>query len=391
MLIEIHGVQFENKGASLMLHAAISELRSRMPGVRIVLAPGRRRPYRCRAHIGSYQKLWFSAFGYQVGGKLGAFIPREIRNLYGLVRHSELDVVLDASGFAYGDQWDSRRAESMARAGRSLKRHGGKLILLPQAMGPFTNHRIRRSFKRVLDLADLVFPRDEVSYQHVSELAGESNRIIQSPDFTVLARGRKSRRFAEFSGRFSIIPNKKMLEVDGEFQEDRYRHFMVRCIEALRELGESPYFLIHEGEADIRLARQINNRIGQHVEIVTAHDPLEIKGIIGASSGVISSRYHGLVSALSQGVPALATSWSHKYGTLMEQYGCSDALLDVRADKAEIQSAIESIVSPRLRELRSKTLLEASKRQKMEAAEMWRLVCQSIQERTAGQAENSAT
>lgn len=390
MYIEIHGVQFENKGASLMLSAAISEIRSRIPSVRIVLAPGRRRPYLCRARLGGYQKLWFSAWGYQVGDKAGAFIPKRIRNLYGLVRHSELDVVLDASGFAYGDQWDPSRADDMARAGRKLKRNGGKLILMPQAMGPFTRPRARRSFKKVLDLADLVFPRDEISYQYVSEMVGESDRVLRSPDFTVLAAGKESERSFELSGRFAIIPNKKMLEVDGHLQGDRYKYFIVQCIEILRALGESPYFLVHEGEADVRLAGEINELIGQKLDIVTAEDPLEVKGIIGAAKGVISSRYHGLVNALSQGIPALATSWSHKYSTLMKDYGCADALLDVSSDKHEIESAIEFLISDESRDRLIETLLEAADRQRAEAAEMWRRVFEVAQGSSAGQPETRA-
>ena len=35
---------------------------------------------------------------------------------------------------------------------------------------------------------------------------------------------------------------------------------------------------------------------------------------------IISSRYHGLVAAISQGIPVISIGWSHKYDELMSSY-----------------------------------------------------------------------
>ncbi len=42
---------------------------------------------------------------------------------------------------------------------------------------------------------------------------------------------------------------------------------------------------------------------------------------------MIGSRFHALVGALCQGVPVIATSWSHKYEELLGEYGVPELLL----------------------------------------------------------------
>ena len=42
---------------------------------------------------------------------------------------------------------------------------------------------------------------------------------------------------------------------------------------------------------------------------------------------MISSRYHGLINALYQSVPVIATGWSHKYEALLNEYDLGDYMI----------------------------------------------------------------
>src|SRR3989338_7618870 len=140
MILEIRGAGFVNKGAELMVLSILQEVHRRNIEAKIVMEPNRH--YEKRARLGLYQKLWKQYHGIQ-WGYVGPLIPRVIREQYGLILDTEVDVILYASGFAYGDQWGLSNTKTLARSIQRWKRHGKKIILLPQAFGPFSDSKMR--------------------------------------------------------------------------------------------------------------------------------------------------------------------------------------------------------------------------------------------------------
>ena len=111
----------------------------------------------------------------------------------------------------------------------------------------------------------------------------------------------------------------------------------------------TPFILIHEGLDDYRLGETINAGLDKALPIIWHEDPMVSKGILGACDGVIASRYHALVSALSQGVPCLGTSWSHKYHTLFENYDCPEALLSSSINDDDLDKKLALLVDEKQR------------------------------------------
>ncbi len=374
MLIEIRNVGFVNKGAELMLHAIIGAVSGELPNAAFVMAPEKTlRPYSKRAELKLLQKAWYWRFGFQ-WGCLARFIPRRLLEMYGIVREEDLDMVLDASGFCYSDQFAPQRSIEMACSCKRWKKNGTKVILLPQAFGPFENRKTRDAIRVVADCADLIFARDEISLKYLTDAVGERKNIQMAPDFTNLLSGIEPQGFESEKNSFCIIPNCRMMDKTSPEIAGAYLPFLITCAKHLLERDQKPFLLVHEGEADYRLAQNVSEALNGRLPIIREEDPRRIKGILGSCKGTLGSRYHGLISALSQGVPALATGWSHKYGLLFREYGFEQGLVDLTLPEENIKQKLDLLVETQSRQSIINSILAKSLELKNRSREMWRMV-----------------
>src|SRR5690606_3260012 len=155
------------------------------------------------------------------------------------------------------------------------------------------------------------------------------------------------------------IPNSNMLSKRNKSAEwqNTYMQFLLNAVRTVRDAGWTPVLLNHEIEQDSTICQQLISQADGSLELIAESDPLKVKGIIGASKAVICSRFHGCVSALSQGVPCLGTSWSHKYERLFDEYGQTEALLSADTTPElllqKLQWVINNIDNPPLVEKRN--------------------------------------
>ncbi|GLK88932.1 polysaccharide pyruvyl transferase family protein [Pseudomonas turukhanskensis] len=345
MIVEIRKGGFINKGAELMLLAVLDKVSSRFPTAKFTIIPSSERggqAYSDYSRLGIYPKASIRKFGLDVGTLL-CLVPKKIRERYGVVLDSEVDVVIDIAGFAYSDQCGVAVSKDLYRSSKAWKRQGKKVIFMPQALGPFRNAEISNYVSSFLAAGTLVFARDNVSYGYTKELDGVKNLKL-CPDFTCGLKGKTADRYQFLEGRPCVVPNARMIDrVDGE-RAGRYLDFLTQCINHLIAQGERPFVLVHERD-DYDLAVSLAKRAGD-IDVIYEQDALLIKGIIGTASFMIGGRYHGLVSALSQCVPALATGWSHKYEELFNDFGLDGTLiLDVMLAEAELIEKLDAFTA----------------------------------------------
>ncbi len=375
MIVEIRGVGFVNKGAELMLHAVLQKVKSKYPDVKFVMAPSLNvSPYEKRASLGLLQKVTYEKAGLDIGDFFVSLIPKKRRKMYGLVRSKDVDIVLDASGFAHGDQWGVKNTNKLLKLTEKWKKNNSKIILLPQAFGPFKNEEIKNSMRGLVENCDLIFAREEISYEYLTSIVNEKKKIYNSPDFTNLVKASKIVDFDFENNDFCIIPNYKMVSKSWiENEDNKYLSLIEESIKYLRLKGKKPFILVHEGKKDFDLANEISKRV-EGINIFKEEDPLKVKGILNQSSGVIGSRFHSLVSALSQATPALGTSWSHKYQMLFKDYDFEDGILNLDSSSEDIHKKIDILINEDSKNKLISKLEERSSYLKEESEKMWEKV-----------------
>jgi polysaccharide pyruvyl transferase WcaK-like protein len=339
MYIEIKGVQFVNKGAELMLHAVLQQLAVLQPEARVVLQSNSSSPYVARAKTGAYQKAGLRFLGIEFNA-YSHWLPKKVRNWlvqqYGIVTEADIDVVLDASGFAYGNQWPENNALYLADELERFQRKGKTYVFLPQAFGPFTRPLEQKRLRESLGCAALVCARDESSFAYMQQLMRPSDRLCQLPDFTNLVQ--PAQLESELAANtLIIIPNHQMSSARNPdpLWRQNYLSVLRRFIDIAEQNAMHIVVLNHEGVKDLELCQQMIQGKSEKIELISEPDPLKVKALIGQSRAVVCSRFHGCVSALSQAIPCIGTSWSHKYEALFADYQSTELL--IRPDLTEQQ------------------------------------------------------
>ncbi|MBM97386.1 MAG: hypothetical protein CMI09_16225 [Oceanospirillaceae bacterium] len=375
MIIEVRKAGFTNKGAELMLHAILAQVRERYPDSTVVMSPTTKKgsqPFHKFVKLGMLPKASLRVKGFQFGF-LAGFLPQRLREMYGIVLDKEVDVILDASGFDYSDQWGPGSSIEMAQSTKSWRRNGKVVVMLPQAFGPFANNGIKTPVRNFVENSDIVYAREKDSFDHLVSVCGKRNNIKIMPDFTNLVTVSPPAGYDFDDKRIAVIPNCRMLDKTDSDAASLYVPFLKACIEILIKNGKNPFILVHEGEDDLALANQVAEGI-EDLKIVKETDALAIKGIIGSCGGVVGSRFHGLVSALSQGVPSVATGWSHKYQRLFEDYGVSESVIDVSIDTSYIESKLICMTDSQAALVCRQNLIDKSKFLKKQSEDMWKEV-----------------
>jgi colanic acid/amylovoran biosynthesis protein len=124
-----------------------------------------------------------------------------------------------------------------------------------------------------------------------------------------------------------------------------YVDALFRCMAWARGRGFEPFVLIHDFE-DRALARTLRGSMEGGLLVIDP-PPAVAKGIIASCKAVVGSRYHALVSALSQGIPAVGTGWTHKYRALFRDYGCEENLVERFESGSELEDTLDRVTGSR--------------------------------------------
>lgn len=372
MYVQIDNAGFVNKGAALMIFSIIDYLRQRIPNIKFVMGNGWSPDKIDERRAGLYQIAEFE--------KVNSNDITEVElEKYGLVRRESVDVILDAGGFQYGDCWMrfySEEANKKLRAYyEDYKSRGVKVVLLPQAFGPFTEELACERMKIVHEYVDMIYAREKTSFNYLRDLLGESSTVKMAPDFTsLLDTSLRVESMSDVRGSICLVPNQKMIEMKEE--KSQYLPYLESLIKFFLDKNERVVLLNHEGPSDLKIIDEIISKFDKDGSIRAldfCYAPV-IKAALGQCKMIISSRYHGAISGISQGVPTFCTSWSHKYQEMLEDYELTDNLLDVMSLGDSMEKLERCLANPD--EFTASP--EAIKRNKDLSEAMWQEILSSI-------------
>lgn len=343
MKIQIDGVNTQNKGAELMLVAILEELSNNFPNAVVYINPD------SKFDINKLPK-----FNTKIKLRFGLILGRYINPLFAKIGIKQplnyfkenyamksIDIVLDASGFKYSDQWKRsiKWIYEKEKYYQKLTSNKTKIIFLTQAFGPFLTENGKKSFQVLDKYCTLIFAREKTSHNIIFDIALNKDKIFQSYDFTLKVKGNVPKKYQYLQDSVAIIPNKKMVS-HGNKNQLKYINLLVKSINYFKSLNLNVFLLNHESEGDLQICREINSKLEEKIEIIFGLKAKEVKGLIGVSQFVLSSRFHGVASALSQGVPCVSTSWNHKYEELFKDFGQKNCIIN---SEASLEDSLEKI------------------------------------------------
>lgn len=257
------------------------------------------------------------------------------------------DVVVFCNGYIFGDPWPTRWIEKLANAFESLHKRGVKIILMPQSFGPFENADRIKIFEKIIHSSQIVFTRDgrSMDYLHHSGLRGLN--VFEAIDYTgTLNFNPAFANLGKQENRLAIIPNVKIREKYGDDAAADYIQLLSSLSRrVIWDYGLDVSLIHHTAGKDEAMITGIASQIDADVSIVKL-DPLATRQYIGESQLVVSSRFHGVMNALTQNVPVISLGWSHKYSEIMKLYGAQDYSI-IGTDYAEVPKLLDTLISHR--------------------------------------------
>ena len=305
-----------------MLHTVRQELDNRLEDVSFAIQSNE--PFLSESRFKKLQKCASSS--NPILDKIFRTAPQDQRT----VTDSQITHYVDISGFAYGDPWGVKKARKrLGKKVKKLNREGKPYYLLPQAFGPFTDPELQREMKLIGSNASLLCARDSVSLAHLKDLGLENAELF--PDITfALDTNDRTTPDIKHSPYGCLIVNNKLVS-SSTMQKNDLLDLFTASGKCMQKHGVSPQVLLHEPKEDKDLADELTQALD--CPIIELEDARDIKNCIKHSYITVTARFHGLVSALSTGTPAMAVGWSHKYKELLTDFDAGHLVFEENTEE----------------------------------------------------------
>ena len=356
MKVMITGAQFNNKGAQSLLFSVMDYLKKKSREVEIYYLPlddyrkYNNKLYRFEIVYGGMEAHYYENYALarpfilakawlRKIVKKSAVSISDVTKLHRVL--PEMDAIIDVSGYQLTSKFPYIMNRKFLYYIEEAKRHSKKVVLMPQSFGPFEytekKEKMHSLIKKDLNNADLIFAREKDGFDLLRNQFGVKNLLL-SPDL-VLQCGEidwnniyTSVTEIEYpilktKGNVAIIPNTEPFK---HGDERLILSIYKEIIDELLCLGKMVYIFRHS--RDLEACKKIYDLFRDNEKVVLIEDEFECSEysrFIEQFDYIVASRYHAIVHAYREDVPAIVLGWAVKYQELAELFGQQAFVFDI--------------------------------------------------------------
>jgi len=271
----------------------------------------------------------------------------------------DAEYFIDVSGYALGSAWGWKRSVDYLLNIAVAKKYSIPYYIFPQSIGPFNYSFIDKLLlgflmKSYLEYPKKIFCREEEGltslYKFTKNNIGKAYDIVlQSGEYdlsNIYVRKPYLKNVKIESNSVAIIPSRKIVE---RIDTGKFYSIYISIIDKLINADKKVYILRHSFE-DINICKKIKYYYLDNGIVKFIADDLnaiELERVIKQFDFIITSRYHSIIHAYKNGIPALVIGWATKYQELLDTFGQSEYHFDVRSglDKDKLNLALNRLLS----------------------------------------------
>jgi colanic acid/amylovoran biosynthesis protein len=298
------------------------------------------RPVRAgrKALMSAIGMAWFR--GHRVGRvagvyrRVGGLLPDEVGRELEAIANADL-VVSVGGGYLNGTPNLSGDLSVYSNlVPITLANRLGKVVICaPQSFGPYGRPPQRRAVRTALNKTDLVLVREDKSLRLLQDVGVNPDRLNRAIDSAfALRRGKVGdwRRRLGVDDQTCLVGVTARQWLDPDAQQ-RYEGMLAELIDHVQSDPLRRVVLIPQVISDLAGEddRVVNRRIAgfcvgpSPILIDGVHDLYDIKDLYAAMTFVVGMRFHSVIFALTNRVPAIAIDYHHKARGIMADLGLS--------------------------------------------------------------------
>ena len=384
----IGGSIWGNRGAESMLVTTIGKLREIVPGARFnafSYYPAKDRELvdddlitilSCKP-LSLATRHFLGALIVALFKRFGAGLPKG--DFFKIARAlSASDLLLDIGGITFSDGREKFLPFNILTIWPAMILRV-PVIKLAQAVGPFRSPVNRFFAKLFIFRCGYIFARGEKTAEFLKDLGYPPDQFdtvadiafLYKPEYSIsdensdkvselIKRIRKEKK----TGKKIIVFSPSVL-VEGESRK-KGLDYSTRLLESMKKMGAKSYFYVFIPNATRESSEKTHNN-----DILTINrmkkdassgglpqafknavdwvnfdiNTASVRKIIGQADALVTSRYHAMISGLSQAIPTAVLGWGHKYRETMAYFELEEYSLDFGNPKNILANVLFNLLS----------------------------------------------